>query len=145
MEKITDAAIRQSIESTLIETFDAMMSLALEVADTDVPADLDQNRVVGAIHFGGEVVGVMSFSLSEKLAQTVAAAMRDSGADEIDSREVINDAIAELVNILAGNLKTEFLDSGLACIISTPSITSGSDFKIDPVAYRPTSNIHLSL
>jgi flagellar motor switch protein FliN/FliY len=53
--------------------------------------------------------------------------------DEIKSTEEIKDVIGELANIVAGNLKTEFLDAGLTCVISTPSITSGSDFKIDPV------------
>jgi flagellar motor switch protein FliN/FliY len=55
--------------STLIETFDAMMSMALEAVDESEPTDLDENRMVGAIHFGGEVVGVMSFNLSESFAR----------------------------------------------------------------------------
>ena len=137
MEKITDDAIRQSIESTLIETFDAMMSMALEVADDSKATGLDQSRMVGAIHFGGEVVGVMSFNLSEAFARTVTAAMLGIEADEIKSMEEINDVICELANIVAGNLKTEFLDTGLTCVISTPSITSGSHFKIDPVGIAP--------
>ncbi|MBC2712628.1 MAG: flagellar motor switch protein FliN [Desulfosarcina sp.] len=133
MEKITNDAIRKTIESTLIETFDAMMSMALETVDDNVATGLDDSRMVGAIHFGGEVVGVMSFNLSEAFARTVTAAMLGSEADEIKSIEEIKDVIGELANIVAGNLKTEFLDAGLTCVISTPSITSGSDFKIDPV------------
>jgi flagellar motor switch protein FliN/FliY len=88
---------------------------------------------VGAIHFGGEVVGIISFNLSEAFAGTVTAAMLGIDVDEIKSMEEIKDVIGELANIVAGNLKTEFLDVGLTCVISTPSITSGSDYKIDPV------------
>lgn len=134
MEKITDNTMRQTIASTLIETFDAMMSMTLEAVDENEPTDLGENRMVGAIHFGGEVVGVMSFDLSETFAKTVTAAMLGIDTDEIKSMEEIKDVIGELANIVAGNLKTEFLDVDLTCVISTPSITSGNDFKIDPVS-----------
>jgi flagellar motor switch protein FliN len=140
MEKITDDTIRQTITSTLIETFDTMMSLALEAVEDNAATGLDESRMVGTIHFGGEVVGVMSFHLSESFARTVTAAMLAIEADDIKSNEEINDVIGELANIVAGNLKTEFLDAGLTCVRSTPSITSGSDFKIDPVDIAPPVN-----
>jgi flagellar motor switch protein FliN len=142
MEKITDETIRQSIASTLIETFDAMMSMHLESIDTAEDVKLDNNRMVGAIHFGGEVVGVMSFGLSEVFARAVTGAMLGIEIDEIHSLDEIKDVIGELANIVAGNLKTEFLDAGLTCVISTPSITLGSDFKIDPVDIAPP--LHLN-
>ena len=137
MEKITDAAIRKTIEATLIETFDAMMSMALEIVDDSEATGLDESRMVGTINFGGEVVGMMSFDLSEAFARTATAAMLGIETDDIKSIEEIKDVIGELANIVAGNLKTEFLDVGLTCIISTPSITSGSDFKIDPADIAP--------
>jgi len=138
MEKITDDAIRKSIESTIIETFDAMMSMSLEaVADEEAAEFGGGKTMVGAIHFGGEVMGVMSFTLTEAFARTVTAAMLGMEPDEIDSMEEVKDVIGELSNIVAGNLKSEFLDQGLTCVISTPSITSGSDFKIDPIDIAP--------
>lgn len=138
MEKITDDAIRKSIESTIIETFDAMMSMAIEAVADDESARFGAGKtMVGAVHFGGEVVGVISFTLTEAFARTVTAAMLGMETDEIEGTEEINDVIGELANIVAGNLKSEFLDQGLTCVISTPSITSGSDFKIDPVDIAP--------
>jgi CheY-specific phosphatase CheX/predicted regulator of Ras-like GTPase activity (Roadblock/LC7/MglB family) len=138
MEKITDDAIRKTIETTIIETFDAMMSMALEVAtDTETDHLESGNAMVGAIHFGGEVVGVMSFRLTESMARKSTAAMLGIETAEIKSIEEVYDVIGELANIVAGNLKTEFLDVGLTCVISTPSITTGSDFKIDPVDIAP--------
>ena len=137
MEKITDDTMRQTIASTLIETFDTMMSMALEAVGDNVATGLDESRMVGTIHFGGDVVGVISFHLSEPFARKVTSAMLGIEADAIKSNEEINDVIGDLANIVAGNLKTEFLDAGLTCIISTPSITSGTDFKIDPVDTAP--------
>jgi flagellar motor switch protein FliN len=137
MEKITDDTIRQMIASTLIETFDTMLSIALEAVEESAVPGLEDRRMVGTIHFGGEVAGVMRVNLSEAFARTVTSAMRGIEADEIKSNEVITDVIGQLANIVAGNLKTEFLDVGLTCVISTPSITSGSDFKIDPIDIAP--------
>jgi len=137
MEKIIDDAIRQTITSTLIETFNTMMSMALEAVEESAVPSLDDSRIVGTIHFGGDVVGVMRFNLSEAFARTVTSTMLAIEADEIKRSEEINDVIGELASILAGNLKTEFLDAGLTCAISTPSITSGSDFKIDPADIAP--------
>ena len=137
MEKITDDTMRQTIASTLIETFDTMMSMALEAVGDNVATGLDESRMVGTIHFGGDVVGVISFHLSEPFARKVTSAMLGIEADAIKSNEEINDVIGDLANIVAGNLKTEFLDAGLTCVISTPSITSGTDFKIDPVDTAP--------
>lgn len=142
MEKITDDAIRQSISSTILETFDAMVSMALEPVEDGATDDLDQSRMVGAIHFGGEVVGVMSFQLSETFARLTTASMLGMAVEEIESDEEIKDVIGELSNIVAGNLKTEFVDAGLTCVISTPSITSGSDFRIDPVDIAPPVRFH---
>lgn len=137
MEKITDDKIGKTITSTLIETFDAMMSMDLERVDDGGSHGSGESRMVGAIYFAGEVDGVMSFDLSGTFARMVTAAMLGIAADDIKSTEEIKDVIGELANIVAGNLKTEFLDAGLTCVISTPSITSGSDFKIDPVDIAP--------
>lgn len=137
MEKITDDTIRQTITSTLIETFDTMMSMALDAVEDSTAIGIDDNRMVGTIHFGGEVVGVMRFHLSEAFARSVTAAMLGIEVTDIKSNEEVNDVIGELATIVAGNLKTEFLDAGLTCVTSTPSITSGSDFKIDSTDIAP--------
>ena len=141
MEKISEDTIRQSIVSTLIETFDAMISMELKAVDANIATDLDGSRIVGAIHFGGEVVGVMTFHLSSGFAKKVTASMLGVPTDDIASDEEVKDVIGELTNIVAGNLKTEFLDSDLTCVISTPSITLGSDFEIDPADIAPPLNL----
>ena len=85
-----DDAIRKTIETTIIETFDAMMSMALEaIADTEVAHLEEGNAMVGAIHFGGEVVGVMSFRLTESMARKVTAAMLGIELAEIKSIDKI--------------------------------------------------------
>ena len=51
--------------------------------------------------------------------------------EEIEGDEEIRDMLAEMGNIVGGNLKSAFTDAGLMCALSTPSFTSGTDFKIE--------------
>jgi chemotaxis protein CheX len=51
--------------------------------------------------------------------------------DEIESDEEVNDVIGELSNMIGGDIKSRLCDCGLPCELSIPSITYGSDFKID--------------
>jgi flagellar motor switch protein FliN len=59
--------------------------------------------------------------------------------DEVGSEEEVYDVIREVSNIIGGNLKSNFADAGLACVLSTPSITNGRDFKVSPThVIKPT-------
>lgn len=131
MEKFSDDQIRQSIDGTIIETFDTMMELKLESLKQAPDQGLDDEHLVGAVCFAGEVVGVMSIQINRNFSHVITAAMLGVEASEIGDEDQVKDVVGELCNIIAGNLKTEMMDSGLSCVISTPSITSGTDFKID--------------
>lgn len=131
MEKVTNAAIEKSITDTIVETFRTMMSLDVTAVKEPSGEKLDENRMVGAINFGGEVVGVVSVHLSDAFARLITISMLGIELDEIENDDDVKDVIGELSNIITGNLKSDFLDAGLSCVMSTPSITAGSDFKID--------------
>ena len=137
MEKFSDEQIRNSVSDTLTETFDTMLSMQLTPADAAEDAQLDEDRIVGAVNFAGEVVGTLSFQVSRPYSRMLTASMLGMEPDEEIDEETIRDVIGELTNIVTGNLKTEFVDAGLSCIISTPRITTGSDFKVDPLNIAP--------
>lgn len=137
MEKFTDDQIRTSITETLTETFDTMLSMKLVPVDAVEDPGLDDDRMVGAVNFAGEVVGTMSLQVSRPLSRKLTAAMLGLAPDDAMDEETVRDVLGELTNIVTGNLKTEFLDAGLSCIISTPHTTTGCDFKIDPIDIAP--------
>jgi flagellar motor switch protein FliN len=137
MEKFTDEQIRSSLIDTLTETFDTMLSMQLTPVDAGEDPELGDDRIVGAVNFAGEVVGTLSFQVSQPFSKMVTAAMLGMEPDEEIDEETVRDVVGELTNIVTGNLKTEFVDAGLSCIISTPRITTGSDFKIDPLNIAP--------
>jgi flagellar motor switch protein FliN len=137
MEKIRITAVEKTIANSIIETFETMLSLDLAKVGKVTDPGLNDNRMVGAVHYAGEVVGVMSIHMSREFAGLITAAMLGIAESEIGGEEEIKDVLGELTNIVSGNLKSDFLDSDLVCIISTPSITRGSDFKIEPSKLGP--------
>ena len=71
----------------------------------------------------------MTCECSEVLAQRVAAVMFESPPEEITEDE-IRDAVGEITNLIAGNLKTELHD-GDSCELSLPMVVHGDDYMID--------------
>jgi flagellar motor switch protein FliN len=63
----------------------------------------------------------------------MTAAMLGVTAEEVEGNEQVFDVLREMSNIIGGNLKSNFVDAGLSCILSTPSITNGLDFRVEPL------------
>jgi len=131
MEKLRLSAIEQTVTKSITETFESMLSLDLTKVGQVTDEGLDDQRMVGVVHYAGEVVGKLSLHVSQELAVLIATSMLGMEASELHGEEEIKDVLGELTNIVSGNLKSDFLNDDLSCVISTPNITRGSDFKIE--------------
>jgi flagellar motor switch protein FliN/FliY len=137
MEKIRITAVEKTVSNSIIETFETMLSMELVKVGKMTDPGLNDRRLVGAVNYAGEVVGVMSLHVSSDFAGLITSVMLGIEQDQLDGLEEIKDVLGEITNIVSGNLKSDFLDADLACVISTPSITRGSDFKIEPSRIGP--------
>jgi flagellar motor switch protein FliN len=132
MEKIRIAAVEANVTNSITETFQTMLGMDLVKVGQVTDPGLNENRLVGAVHYAGEVVGTLALHVSQAFARQITSAMLGTEESQSDDDEAIKDVLGELTNIVSGNLKSDFLNSDLACVISTPSITHGSDFRIEP-------------
>jgi len=123
--------IISSAGDTVIELFDLMLSMKLDLSDSEGAQEIAGVRTVAAIHFAGEVTGSINIQVSETFSRIITSKMIDIPLEDVQDEEQTKDVIGELCNIVAGNLKSGFCDSGLKCEISTPSITIGDDFMIE--------------
>lgn len=130
MEKIRISAVEKAINLAVMDTFKTMLSMELSKVGMITDPGLDDQRYVSSVYFGGEVVGGLSLHSSREFACLIAGNMLGMEVDEVEEEE-IKDVLGELCNIISGNLKSDFLDSEMACVISTPSITRGCDFRIE--------------
>jgi flagellar motor switch protein FliN/FliY len=74
---------------------------------------------------------MFSIHVGEEFSRKMAAEMLGMEVEEIEGDDEIRDLLGEIGNIVGGNLKSAFTDAGLTCALSTPSFTTGSDFKIE--------------
>ncbi|MCP3950951.1 MAG: hypothetical protein GY697_01820 [Desulfobacterales bacterium] len=131
ISKFSRLDIIESTGDTVIELFEVMLDMEVEMSDSEGPSDLTMQKTMGEISFAGEVTGSLQFMVSTEFARLMTSAILGMEPGEIDDEEEVKDVIGEVTNITAGNLKAAFNDSGLGCKISPPHITTGSDFTIE--------------
>ena len=116
MEKLRLSAIEQTVTKSITETFESMLSLDLTKVGKVTDTGLDDHRMVGVVHYAGEVVGKLSLHVSQELAVLVTSSMLGVEATELHGDEEVKDVLGELTNIVSGNLKSDFLNSDLSCV-----------------------------
>lgn len=86
---------------------------------------LTDNRdlYIASVIFSGQSQGSLTLATGEMLARKIASMMFACEIDSV-SYDDIKDSIGELVNILAGNLKTDFFGD---CDLSRPLVMRGGD------------------
>ena len=122
--------IRSHVVDSIVETFDTMVSIAIEISDSEPPDTAGVNRMVAAVNFAGQVVGLINIQVTAELARRMMATMLEIEPEEVEDDGEIKDMLAEIANIVGGNLKSALNDAGYTCVISPPSLTFGDDFSI---------------
>jgi len=120
------------MNNAMIDVFDTMLDMEVEISDADSHPEMDGNRIVGSVGFAGKVLGSINIHVTDTFARFIAAAMLDMEVDEIEGEEEVEDVIGELSNMIGGDVKSRLCDAGLNCELTIPSITSGSNFKVQP-------------
>jgi chemotaxis protein CheX len=82
--------------------------------------------VTGSIGLSGNVNGMVYTAFSYDLAKCVAEKILGGSASDQD----ISDVVAELTNMITGNLKSQLCDSGFNCSLSIPSVVRGDDIQV---------------
>jgi chemotaxis protein CheX len=96
----------------------------------NAPQPTTLSGVSGSIGLGGKANGVVYTAFSENLAQAVAEKILGGAASIQD----INDVVAELTNMITGNLKSHLCDAGFNCSLSIPSVVRGDEISISAKA-----------
>jgi chemotaxis protein CheX len=111
-----------------------MVSLTVTAREkTEVGSFIGPERLVGTVGFAGHLQGLLCLHFSPPFAQEMTAMMLGMEPGDVEEFEDINDAIGELTNIIAGDLKTRFSRPGNPCSLSIPSITRGTRVEIESV------------
>ena len=85
--------------------------------------------VVIIIGIAGEFKGQVFFSMDESTACKIASAMM-FGMEVNSLEEMAKSAIAELGNMIMGNVSTEFYNTGIRIDITPPTVLVGKDIAV---------------
>jgi chemotaxis protein CheX len=85
--------------------------------------------VVIIIGIAGEFKGQVFFSMNEESACKIASSMM-FGMEVNSLDEMAKSAIAELGNMIMGNVSTEFYNTGIKIDITPPTILVGNDMAV---------------
>jgi CheY-specific phosphatase CheX len=112
------------LAKAVIETFETMVEMTLETAETTSLSLADHGYLTGTVRFTGENCGQVTLAFSPHLALLITAKLMggDLGGEE-HTPEIINDAIGELVNIVTGSLQSKLSDAGLRSEVGLPQVS----------------------
>lgn len=131
MNEIYNLDLKSFVGNAIKKVFETMLAMEVEFLEANSERSIEGNRIVGSVSFAGELIGSVCIHVSFALARLMTAAILGMQLDEIQGQDEVNDVIGEVSNMIGGDLKSRFCDSGLNCELSIPSITSGTNFKIE--------------
>ena len=113
----------------------------LEPAVAELEEAIDGPRMTGVVQISGNWQGAILVQTTQELARTAAAAMLQIGADELTAGE-LQDALAELSNMIGGNIKGHVPGPSY---LSMPTVAAGSDFELHLKDARVVSDATMSV
>jgi chemotaxis protein CheX len=133
----------------LQKAFQTMLGLKLDQFPAHQLVGVNGEHMRGSIGFAGKVSGHVYLRMTLQSARTVAAGIFGCKPEEMNNSEEIRDAIGELLNIMAGNFKSNLCDAGLNCKLEPPKVGITDDYStpvergggIERIAFR-CGNIH---
>jgi chemotaxis protein CheX len=129
VQPISQEELVQAIRSATNEVFTTMLNLTLAAGEVFVEKEepVPSSGVVSLIGLAGSWVGSGSLACSAVFAAKIASALLMAPYDAID--EDVLDAVAEVTNMIIGNVKTA-LESRLGAMgLSTPTVIYGRNFQ----------------
>jgi chemotaxis protein CheX len=106
------------------EVFEIMLGCKLEVRNDLVESAFEFTAMVG---LAGQLCGLLSLRCSAQSAVVMASKML--GVELKQGDEQMFDAIGEIANMIAGNFKNKLTGMGDHCMLSVPTVITGSDYS----------------
>ncbi|HEX4076163.1 MAG TPA: chemotaxis protein CheX [Candidatus Acidoferrales bacterium] len=122
------------------EVFEMMLGSQLKTSDSATETPLDITSMVG---LAGELCGMLSLRCTRKLAALIASKMLGTDLDSVGPE--IADACGEVCNMVAGNFKNKISGLSDGCMLSVPSVVTGTDYQMRSLSDYPALEVRLEL
>ena len=129
---------RPLLEDATREVFDLMLSTKLDTSSSGPTPAFEFTSMVG---LAGELCGILTFCCTEKSAALMASKMLGLTLHEAD--EHVWDALGEITNMIAGNFKNKLPGICERCVLSVPTVITGSSYTCHSMADAGSIEIQL--
>ncbi len=120
--------VGQDIIDSTKEVFSTMLMIELEVVEViegrggDIPAN-----ITSMIGLGKDIRGMLAVHCPAAVAKGITGTFLGMEVEEIG--EDVKDAIGEIANMVAGNLKVSFAEAGKDIELAIPTTIIGESFR----------------
>jgi chemotaxis protein CheX len=126
------------LDTAAREVFELMLGCQLTVPASDEETKLDVTAMVG---LAGQLCGVLSVRCNQKAAALMTSKMLGVALDKIGPE--IADALGEISNMVAGNFKNKIAGLAEGCMLSPPTVITGSDYSLHSMADSPAVEVRM--
>lgn len=115
------------------EVFSAM--LMIDVTGEDISGSdrsIIQSNMTSMIGLGGGVRGMLAIHCPAEVAKGITGAFLGMDVEELD--DDVKDAIGEIANMVAGNLKIAYASGGVNVELAIPTSVIGKSFRLSGMA-----------
>jgi chemotaxis protein CheX len=126
------------LEVAVREVFELMLGSQLSEWSSHHDAALDITAMVG---LAGQMCGMLSLRCEQKSAVLMAAKMLGLESDNVDLDTA--DALGEVCNMIAGNFKNKIPGMGSDCMLSVPTVITGTHYSLYSNADSPGLKVRL--
>jgi chemotaxis protein CheX len=120
------------------EVFELMLSCQLTAPATPEETNRDITAMVG---LAGRLCGVLSVCCDKKVAVLMTSKMLGVALDKLGPE--VADALGEVCNMVAGNFKNKIAGLGDGCMLSPPTVITGSNYDLHSLAVSPALEVKL--
>jgi len=126
------------LEMATREVFELMLGCQLTVAAT---AEEPAWEVTAMVGLAGQLCGVLSVRCHAKSAALMTSKMLGVTLDKVGPE--VSDALGEVCNMVAGNFKNKIAGLAEGCMLSPPTVITGSDYSLRSLADFPGLEVRL--
>lgn len=130
MEKVTQQDIEQAVGQAAREVFETMLNLPLLLEPSVMRNHIEPETfhgVVALVGVAGSWTGTGHISCSPQFAQQLAGALLMTEYTSVD--EEVLDAVAEVANMIVGNVKTFFEERLGPLGLTVPTVIFGRNYQ----------------
>lgn len=127
-----------SLEMAIREVFELMLSCHLTLASSMDESGMDVTSMIG---LAGQLCGFITVRCHEKTAMLMASKMLGLPIEKVSKD--FPDALGEVCNMVAGNFKNKIPGLSDGCMLSPPTVITGSNYNLHSMASSPAIEIRM--